>query len=216
MRLGQVCRRLADIPAAEAALREAIAVEERLTGADNLKLGPILNELGVLLAHAGRLDEALACYRRTHDLHVAHGGEGDGDAAIVLANMANLELRARHYRAACDLFERALPVLERHHGEDDPRVATFSAAWPWPTAGSASSSAHWSCTDAISTCRRARSAPTTPMSVWSWSTWHARWRRSDASPRRCRTRHGRPRSCSNGCRPSIPTASSPPPPGPGC
>ncbi|MEZ5966388.1 MAG: serine/threonine-protein kinase [Planctomycetota bacterium] len=123
LRLGLVCRRRSDLARAETALREALALQEKRYGSDSLVLGPILNELGVLLA-GSRPQDALACYQRTYDLLVSHGGIS-GDAAIVLANMGNIDLRAHRYAAARDRFERALPILISAHGEGDPRTATM-------------------------------------------------------------------------------------------
>lgn len=121
-RFGQLARRTDDDSGgAEAALREALAIEERLFGVDHPKLGPLLNELGVLLA-VSRPDEALGYYRRTHAMLVARYGEDHGDAAMVLANMGMVELHAHRYEAAHTILERALPLLEKHHGAQDPRV----------------------------------------------------------------------------------------------
>lgn len=121
VRFGQLARRNDETGAAEEALREALAIEERLFGATSPKLGTLLNELGVLLA-ATRPDEALGYYRRTYEMLVARYGEDHGDAAMVLANMGMLELHAHRYEAAKAIIERALPILERFHGKDDPRL----------------------------------------------------------------------------------------------
>ncbi|MCC6669492.1 MAG: serine/threonine protein kinase [Planctomycetes bacterium] len=124
LRRARVDRHLDDADGAAAALREALAIEERLFGAEHPRLGAILNELGVLLARR-RPEEALAAYRRSHALTVAGQGEESGDAAMVLANMAAIEMRAQRYALAQRLLEQALPVVMRQHGETDPRVGSL-------------------------------------------------------------------------------------------
>jgi tetratricopeptide (TPR) repeat protein len=119
-RLGQLYRRLDEGTLAEQALREALAREERAVGSDSIKLGPLLNELGVLLSPT-RPDEALALYQRSRDLLLARFGDDNVDAALI-SNIGSLQVRAHAYRAALHTITRALPVLQANFGNDDARL----------------------------------------------------------------------------------------------
>lgn len=124
VRLGNTHRLLGEVATAEAELREALAIEERLLGVDHPGLSSIHNELGLLL-RTSHPDEALQFYRRGYELLVSDRGEDNGDAAVMLANLGGLEMRSYRYEAARDYFERALPLLVRHHGENDPRAGAL-------------------------------------------------------------------------------------------
>ncbi|MGE3885033.1 MAG: tetratricopeptide repeat protein [Vicinamibacterales bacterium] len=120
--VGQLRRRLDDMTGAESAVREALSIRERLDGLDSVELGPLLNELAMLLRTKDP-GEAERLYRRTYDILVAAHGPGNGDAGVVLANIGSLQSRTRRYADARETLTQALAMVTRHHGEHDPRVA---------------------------------------------------------------------------------------------
>jgi len=120
--LGQLRRRLDDAAGAESAVREALGIRERLDGADHVELGPLLNELAMLLRTKDPA-EAERLYRRTYAILVAAHGPGNGDAGVVLANIGSIQSRTRRYAEARESLTQALAMVTEHHGERDPRVA---------------------------------------------------------------------------------------------
>ena len=116
-------RRLDNGDAAEPLYRESLAIQERLLGKDDPSLGPLLNELALLLKNTAP-EESLALYQRTYDLIVADGGEGGGNAAIVLSNMGAIQFSQADFEGAKTAWEGAYPTLEKMLGANDPRVAT--------------------------------------------------------------------------------------------
>jgi eukaryotic-like serine/threonine-protein kinase len=64
--LGQLLRRLDDAAGAERAVREALAIKERIGGADRADISLVLNELAMLLRTKDP-DEAVRVYRRAYD-----------------------------------------------------------------------------------------------------------------------------------------------------
>jgi serine/threonine protein kinase/tetratricopeptide (TPR) repeat protein len=103
--------------------REALAILERVYGPNDVRLGPAINELGLLL-RVSDPEQALRFYRRGYDLLAAAHGDDDGTAATFLQNIGSIHRRALRYRDAKDAYERALPRLRTLFGENDPRVAT--------------------------------------------------------------------------------------------
>lgn len=120
--LGQLRRRLDDTAGAENAVREALGIRERIDGPESVELGPLLNELAMLLRTKDP-GEAERVYRRTYDILVAAHGPGNGDAGVVLANIGSLQSRTRRYAEARETLTEALEMVTRHHGDHDPRVA---------------------------------------------------------------------------------------------
>ncbi len=116
-------RRLDNVDAAEPLYRESLAIQERLLGADDPSLGPLLNELAMLLKVPSP-DESLAFYQRAYDLIVANGGAGGGNAAIVLSNMGAIQFSQADFEGAKTAWEESFPTLEKMLGPNDPRVAS--------------------------------------------------------------------------------------------
>jgi len=79
----------------QAILTSRTAIEQRtaFSGRNDRETANLYNSLAITLTAAGRLEEALAAYRETLDIHKAIG-LGDGlDAQIIRANLGSLELR---------------------------------------------------------------------------------------------------------------------------
>ena len=101
--------------------REALALLERVYGPNDVRLVMALSELA-LLVRVSDPEQALRLDRRAHDLLIAAHGEADGDAAVLLQNIAGIHLRAHRYLEAKEAYEHALPRLVQHFGEKDQHV----------------------------------------------------------------------------------------------
>jgi serine/threonine-protein kinase len=121
VRRGEVERYLNEPDKAEPDDREALALLEHAFGPDDVRLVAPLSELA-LLVRVSDPEEALRLDRRAHDLLVAAHGEADGDAAVLLQNIAGIQLRAHRFLEAKEAYESALPHLVAQFGEKDPHV----------------------------------------------------------------------------------------------
>ncbi len=124
--LGNLHRLTENVTAAEAELRESLAILDRSPPNQDVDIGPVLNSLALLL-RTRNPDEALRLYQRTHDLLLARNGHETGDSAIILQNIAAIHSRARRYEEARRSFEEALPLLIKFFGPNDYRLGrTFN------------------------------------------------------------------------------------------
>jgi serine/threonine-protein kinase len=121
IRRGENERKLNEPARAESDEREALAILEQAYGPNDVRIEPAVTELGLLLRMSDP-EQALRLYWRSHDLLVAAHGEADGDAAVLLQNIGAIQSRARRYREARTTLERALPLLLRHFGAQDPHL----------------------------------------------------------------------------------------------
>lgn len=111
---------------AEAADAFAVAAEalssdpEELTPHEPLAL--VLGNLAQACFRAGRLDEALAHAQRACALRVALTGEDGMPAARARMDLAVILATANRRDEAMTLVQRAIAAVERHVGEEDPRL----------------------------------------------------------------------------------------------
>lgn len=125
--LGRVRRTLGSYAEAESVLREALELIEGL-GSDLLERARVLNDLGMTLRYAGRLDDAIACYRSALEQM-----DASGDAASELAASLHHNLGgAEHARGNLDEAERfarwAIELRERLFGPEHPDALLDRAA----------------------------------------------------------------------------------------
>ena len=120
-RRGEVERYLNEPDKAGPDDREALALFERAYGPNDARLVPALSELALLL-RVSDPEQSLRLVSRARGLRIAAYGAADGDAAVLLHNIAGIHLRAHRYQAAKQAYEDALPLLIRRFGEKDPHV----------------------------------------------------------------------------------------------
>lgn len=113
--LAVACAHSGDLPAAEAAAREALARAEAATSTSSIELVPILDGLTRILAAAGRLDEADATISRAIALSEPHPEQ----IASLLALRVQLLATAKRWPAAIAANTRLLNLLERSTGTDN-------------------------------------------------------------------------------------------------
>lgn len=103
---------------AEAAIRQAIALQERAVGQRGLRLGALYNGLGTVLNDLGRYRESLAALERARELDSDAGGS-PMEEAIGLNNLASVRENAGDYAGALTLFEQALARAEQGEAAPD-------------------------------------------------------------------------------------------------
>jgi len=109
---------LGDPAAAEASMRQAIALQRRIVGERGSRLGMLYNGLGLILNELGRYREAIEALQQGQALHAAVGSIAMEDA-ISLANLAAVHENAGDYAVALQLFDTALQRADEGEREAD-------------------------------------------------------------------------------------------------
>ena len=119
--LGRIrSRSLSDYPTAVSLLTRAVDIRDRVAGADDAALAPVLSELGIALWHAGKYEDGQAALGRA----VAIGERvGSPDLHKWLANLAMLEQDLGDFAAAEALLRRALDLGVKQTGRRGVPVA---------------------------------------------------------------------------------------------
>ena len=108
---------------AELLLRRALAIRERVLGADALPVSTTLINLGAALDDLGRAQEALPLLTRALAIRQKTLAPDDPQIAIALNDLADSTGALGRYREALVLHERALAIQERSLGPDHPDTA---------------------------------------------------------------------------------------------
>jgi CHAT domain-containing protein/tetratricopeptide (TPR) repeat protein len=110
---------------AEARVREALAIQEKILGPESIVIGSYLNNLAEVHVHQGRYDEAEATHRRALEITEKVLGPDHADMANRLGNLAiNLTYQGRADEAE-GLQRRALAIAEKALGPRHPDVASI-------------------------------------------------------------------------------------------
>ncbi len=110
-------------PETFALVERAVAVRERLQGADSPALADSLRGLGKLATTSNQLDKAASCLGRAQAIYRRQLGDEDALTIEVTVVLASVSYRRGDYRAAQALLEAVLPVQERLLGPDHAKVA---------------------------------------------------------------------------------------------
>lgn len=119
----QAARTAGDLPAAESAARELIALRERTWGPDHARTAEALTRWAGLLRAAGKPAEAESALRRAAAARENSAGPDHPDTADALRDLAELREAAGDYADAAGLLKRALDIRLRAMGADHPAVA---------------------------------------------------------------------------------------------
>jgi tetratricopeptide (TPR) repeat protein len=111
-RLGMFLQARAGYLKAEPLLRQALEMDERRFGPDNLFVASDLNNLGGLLRKTNRLEEAERHYRRALAVRVKALGLEDLAVAQSLNNLAGLLRETNRLEEAEQHYRRALAIRE--------------------------------------------------------------------------------------------------------
>ena len=127
--LGNLRRDEGDLARAEPLLRRALALKEKVSGADSLDTAISLQNLAVVLDEANRLPEADALYRRALAIKEAKLGKDHPSVALTLTNLGALEVERKDYAAAEPLLRRAVAIRDRGESSpEDTRVTSSNLA----------------------------------------------------------------------------------------
>jgi CHAT domain-containing protein/tetratricopeptide (TPR) repeat protein len=110
---------------AEARVREALAIQEKILGPESIVIGSYLNNLAEVHVHQGRYAEAEAIHRRALQITEKVLGPDHADVANRLGNLAiSLAYQGRVDEAE-GLQRRALAIAEKALGPRHPDVASI-------------------------------------------------------------------------------------------
>jgi len=104
--------------------RRALAIQEKVLGAEHPDTAGTLNNLALLLVDQGDLVAAQPLYERALAIAEKACGPEHPTTATSLNNLANLLEAKGDLAGARPLLERALAISERVHGPDHPTTAT--------------------------------------------------------------------------------------------
>lgn len=119
--LGSALQRLRRYAEAEAVQRESLAIHRRVHG-DSAATFWALNELGRVLASAGRPREALPLYEEAAVMGAQKIGVDSPSMVVLLNNHALACMRAGLDGCAARTFSEAIAIVERLWGGDDTRM----------------------------------------------------------------------------------------------
>jgi tetratricopeptide (TPR) repeat protein len=103
--------------------RDALALLEGALPVGDLRLAPVLTNLGIAEQRAGDLRAAEATLTRAMSLRVAHLGDGHPDVASAALALAQLHLERGEPAAARPLVEQALAIRQATLGQDHVDLA---------------------------------------------------------------------------------------------
>lgn len=114
---GEALLHSGDPTAAEVAVREAIALQDRTVGPRGIRMATLHNALGIVLNELGRYREAIAEIHAAGELRQTASALPIDDA-INFANLGSVLESAGDYSVALQHFERAMTLAAQ--GESDP------------------------------------------------------------------------------------------------
>ena len=111
--LGEVRDHLGDHQLAEAHVRRALAIQEKVLPSEAPERVTTLTRLAALLKNRQAYDEAAGLLQRALDLHVKIRGADDSETAVAITNLARIVRMKREYERAAVLLEQSL-AIQRH------------------------------------------------------------------------------------------------------
>jgi len=126
--VGTVLRRLGKLALAEKELRASLARYEELFGPDSPSLGPLLNNLALLLREKRQYQDAKELLSRSLKIKERGLGKDHPGVATALINLALLEQRLGNDDAVEKLWNRSHGIRVKALGDDHPKV-TWSLNW---------------------------------------------------------------------------------------
>jgi tetratricopeptide (TPR) repeat protein len=110
---------------AEAELRHIVQIAQK-DPAQQPRLGQVLGMLGGVYQERGDLEGAALALEQSAELMGQLQGAQDADTALALARLAEVRMAMHLNEQALELYSRALPVLEKAHGESAPDVLSIA------------------------------------------------------------------------------------------
>src|SRR5689334_17613367 len=125
--LGQVRYQAKDYAEAEALFSRAVALREKLLGAEHPNVAQTLNNLAAVHVALGALDAAEPLLLRSLAITERHRGKSHPDVAVNLNNLAKLYFKRNEHARAEPLLARLLE-LEKAASATHPKVAGVLAS----------------------------------------------------------------------------------------
>ncbi|HET9211796.1 MAG TPA: serine/threonine-protein kinase [Thermoanaerobaculia bacterium] len=111
-----------DFPAAEAAGREALAIQERVFGVDSLEAAQAASRLLVIEIHRENPEEGLLLCRRVLETYTRELGPDDPATALQTMNLGVVQVSLGRYAEAEETLEDAVSRLSAAHGPGHTKV----------------------------------------------------------------------------------------------
>jgi tetratricopeptide (TPR) repeat protein len=109
---------------AEPLFERALAIDEKMQGAEHPVTGIRLNNLAELYREQGKYEEALPLYERALVISEKMQGAEHPNTGTSLNNLASLYQAQGGYEEALPLYERALVISEKMQGAEHPNTGT--------------------------------------------------------------------------------------------
>lgn len=121
--LGWCHRSLGEYDEAKMLLEEALRLDEKKYGANNIVVATRWNNLGLVFQDIGNLEEARRCLQKAYDITRDSLGGEHIETAIKLNNLGQLYKNLGELQLAKEFLLRALDIRKRVLGNDHPQVA---------------------------------------------------------------------------------------------
>ncbi len=122
--LGVLALTRKDYEEAEANLKDALDITERIQPPENYQVYARLDKLGKCLLQENKLAEAEALYVRAQDFWKAAPSKNGNEARAAFA-LANIYAQEKKYAEAAPLFEKALQLAEQNSGPDSVALVPY-------------------------------------------------------------------------------------------
>lgn len=122
--LGGLALTRKDYEDAEANLKDALDITERIQPPENYQVYARLDKLGKCLLQENKLAEAEALYLRAQDFWKAAPSKNGNEARAAFA-LANIYAQEKKYAEAAPLFEKALQIAEQNSGPDSVALVPY-------------------------------------------------------------------------------------------
>ncbi len=122
--LGVLALTRKDYEEAEANLKDALDITERIQPPENYQVYARLDKLGKCLLQENKLAEAEALYLRAQDFWKAAPSKNGNEARAAFA-LANIYAQEKKYAEAAPLFEKALKLAEQNSGPDSVALVPY-------------------------------------------------------------------------------------------
>ncbi|MBA4075782.1 MAG: hypothetical protein C0508_12140 [Cyanobacteria bacterium PR.023] len=122
--LGVLALTRKDYEEAEANLKDALDITERIQPPENYQVYARLDKLGKCLLQENKLAEAEALYLRAQDFWKAAPSKNGNEARAAFA-LANIYAQEKKYAEAAPLFEKALQLAEQNSGPDSVALVPY-------------------------------------------------------------------------------------------
>ncbi len=121
--------RLGRYTQAEAAIKRAVTVKQKLLGPDHPEIADLLQQLASVYKRIGRHQDAKQLYVQSLNLTERRLGDDHPNVATCLYNLAMLYSENRLFNDAEPLFQECLRIQEHRFGKDHLAVAHTLVGW---------------------------------------------------------------------------------------